>query len=155
MLVQPQRDKAAALRLLRKRLRRQGFVPTVIVTDKLRSYGAALREIGFSGLHEQGLRANNRPENSHQPLRRRERKMQGFKSAHSAQRFVSVHAAVYNTFNVQRSTAFDQPSGNCRCVGVRRINFGMMRQPRSHKLRPERQLSGHRFINVSMPCRVH
>ena len=102
ILVQPQRDKAAALRLLRKLLRRQGFVPTVIVTDKLRSYGAALREIGFSGLHEQGLRANNRAENSHQPLRRRERKMQGFKSIKSAQRFVSVHAAVYNTFNVQR-----------------------------------------------------
>jgi len=53
-------------------------------------------------LHEQGLRANNRAENSHQPLRRRERKMQGFKSTKSAQRFVSVHAAVYNTFNVQR-----------------------------------------------------
>ena len=91
ILVQPQRNKAAALRLLRKLLRRQGFVPTVIVTDKLRSYGAALREIGFSGLHEQGLRANNRAENSHQPLRRRERKMQGFKSAELAQRFVSVH----------------------------------------------------------------
>src|ERR1700674_4229260 len=100
ILVQPQRDKAAAARLLRKLLRRQGFVP--IITDKLRSYGAALREIGFSGLHEQGLRANNRAENSHQPLRRRERKMQGFKSIRSAQRFVSVHAAVYNTFNVQR-----------------------------------------------------
>jgi putative transposase len=55
-----------------------------------------------SGLHEQGLRANNGAENSHQPLRRRERKMQGFKSTKSAQRFVSVHAAVYNTFNVQR-----------------------------------------------------
>jgi hypothetical protein len=68
ILVQPQRDKAAALRLLRKLLRRHGFVPTVIVTDKLRSYGAALREIGFSGLHEQGLRANNRAENLHQPL---------------------------------------------------------------------------------------
>jgi len=63
ILVQPQRDKAAAVRLLRKLLRRQGFVPAVIVTDKLRSYGAALREIGFSGLHEQGLRANNRAEN--------------------------------------------------------------------------------------------
>src|ERR1700736_1606887 len=90
ILVQPRRDKAAALRLLRKLLRRQGFVPKAIVTDKLRSYGAALREIGFSGLHEQGLRANNRAENSHQPLRRRERKMQGFKSIKSAQRFVSV-----------------------------------------------------------------
>jgi putative transposase len=102
ILVQPQRAKAAAVRLLRKLLRRQGIVPTLIVTDKLRSYGAALREIGFSGSHEQGLRANNRAENSHQPLRRRERKMQGFKSAKSAQRFVSIHAAVYNTFNVQR-----------------------------------------------------
>jgi transposase-like protein len=90
------------LRLLRKLLRRQGFVPTVIVTDKLRSYGAALREIGFSGSHEQGLRANNRAENSHQPIRRRERKMQRFKSVKSAQRFVSIHAAVYNTFNGQR-----------------------------------------------------
>jgi hypothetical protein len=74
----------------------------LIVTDKLRSYGAALRELGFLGSHKQGLRANNRAENSHQPVRRRERKMQGFKSAKSAQRFVSVHAAVYNTFNVQR-----------------------------------------------------
>jgi transposase-like protein len=97
-----QRDKAAAMRLLRKLLRRQGFVPTTIVTDKLRSYGAVLRELGFSRLHEEGLRANNRAENSHQPVRRRERKMQGFKSAKSAQRFVSVHAAVYNIFNVQR-----------------------------------------------------
>jgi putative transposase len=106
ILVQPRRDKVAAMRLLRKLLRRQGFVPTVVVTDKLRSYGAALREIGFSRRHEQGLRANNRAENSHQAVRRRERKMQGFKSAKSAQRFVSVHAAVYN---IQCSTAFDQP----------------------------------------------
>ena len=98
------------MRLLRNLLRHQGFVPTVIVTDKLRSYKAALRELGFSGLHEQGLRANNRAENSHQPVRRRERKMQGFKSAKSAQRFVSVHAAVYNTFNVQRHDQQYDPS---------------------------------------------
>jgi putative transposase len=58
ILVQRQRDKAAAIRLLRKLLRRQGFVPTIIVTDKLRSYGAALRELGLSRLHEQRLRAN-------------------------------------------------------------------------------------------------
>src|ERR1700746_3172038 len=62
ILVQPRRDKAAAMRLLRKLLRRQGFVPTVVVTDKLISYGAALRELGFSRRHEQGLRANNRAE---------------------------------------------------------------------------------------------
>src|SRR5450631_2812324 len=102
MLVRPRRDKAAALKLVKKLLKRQGFAPTVIVTDKLGSYHAALQVIGFSGQHEQGLRANNRAENSHQPVRRRERKMQGFKSAASAQRFVSVHAAVYNVFNVQR-----------------------------------------------------
>jgi transposase-like protein len=102
VLIQSRRDKTAALRLFRKLLRRQGFVPTTIVTDKLGSYGAALRTLGFSGRHEQGLCANNRAENSHQPLRRRERKMQGFKSAKSAQHFGSMHAAVYNTFNVQR-----------------------------------------------------
>jgi transposase-like protein len=102
ILVQPRRDKAAALKLLRSLLRRHGFVPTAIVTDKLKSYRAAIREIGFAGEHEQGLRANNRAENSHQPMRRRERKMQGFKSVKSAQRFASAHAAVYNTFNVQR-----------------------------------------------------
>jgi transposase-like protein len=102
VLIQRRRDKAAALELLRKLFKKQGFAPAVIVTDKLGSYGAALRTIGFSGQHEQGLRANNRAENSHQPVRRRERKMGGFKSPKSAQRFASFHAAVYNTFNVQR-----------------------------------------------------
>ena len=64
--------------------------------------GAALRTIGFSVSTKQGLRANNRAENLHQPVRRRERKMGGFKITNPAQRFVSFHAAVYNTFNVQR-----------------------------------------------------
>src|SRR5262249_28064403 len=134
ILVQPRRDKAAALRLLRKLLRRQGFVPTVIVTDKLRSYGAALRELGFLGSHKQGLRANNRAENSHQPVRRRERKMQGFKSAKSTQRFVSVQAAVYNTFNVQRhlisrstqGCAHDRSPHRCRIAEIEADRFGAL-----------------------------
>ncbi|WP_238247144.1 DDE-type integrase/transposase/recombinase, partial [Methylobacterium iners] len=68
----------------------------------LRSYAAAHRQLGLSVRHEQGLRRNNRAENSHQPVRRRERKMQGFPSAGSAQRFLSMHAAVQNTFYLQR-----------------------------------------------------
>jgi putative transposase len=102
LLVQRRRDKAAAVKLLRKLLKKQGFAPDVLVTDKLRSYSAGKSEIGLSARHERGLRANNRPENSHQPTRRRERKMQGFKSPGSAQRFLSIHAAVQNTFNVPR-----------------------------------------------------
>ena len=72
LLVQRRRDKAAAVKLMRKLLKKQGFAPDVLVADKLRSYGAAKAEIGLSARHDQGLRANNRAENSHQPTRRRE-----------------------------------------------------------------------------------
>src|ERR1700730_7695022 len=102
LLVQRRRDKAAAVKLMRKLLQKQGFAPDVLLADKLRSYRAARSEIGLSARHEQGLRKNNRAENSHQPTRRRKRKMQRFKSPGSAQRFLSVHAAVHNTFNLQR-----------------------------------------------------
>jgi transposase-like protein len=102
MLVQRRRDKRAALRLMRKLLRKQGFAPKLLTTDKLGSYGAAFRHLGLTCHHEQGLRKNNRAENSHQAVRRRERKMQRFKSAGSAQRFLSIHAAVHNNFNLQR-----------------------------------------------------
>jgi transposase-like protein len=102
MLVQRRRDQHAALKLMRKLLRKQGFAPKLVVTDKLRSYGAAFRELHLTCRHDQGLHKNNRAENSHQVVRRRERKMQRFKSAASAQRFLSMHAAVHNTFNHQR-----------------------------------------------------
>jgi transposase-like protein len=102
MLVQRRRDKSAALRLMRKLLRKLGFAPKLLATDKLGSYGAAFRHLGLTCPHEQRLRKNNRAENSHQPVRRRERKMQRFKSAGSAQRFLSIHAAVHNNFNLQR-----------------------------------------------------
>ena len=101
-LVQPKRNKTAALILMRKLLKKQGYVPSSIVTDILPSYGPALREFGLSRRHETGWRKNNTAENSHQPVRRQERKMQRFKSAGSAQPFLSIHAAVYNHFNVQR-----------------------------------------------------
>jgi len=101
-LVQRRRDAKAARKLMKKLLKKQGFAPTRVVTDKLRSYPAAFRAIGLAAEHDRGLRANNRAENSHQPFRRRERKLQRFKSPGSAQRFLSIHAETYNTFYHRR-----------------------------------------------------
>ena len=103
VLVQKRRNKAAALKPLRKLLKNQGIRPEKIITDGLASYRAALTILGWVDRHRPGrLRDNDRAENSHLPIRRRERKMQRFKSQGHAQRFVATHGAVYNNFNVQR-----------------------------------------------------
>ena len=102
VLVQRRRNKAAALKLMRKLLKTQGTASSVVVTDRLGSYGAAFRALGLSARHVQGKRRNNRAESSHVPIRRRERKMQGFRSPGGAQRFLSSHATVYNLFNHYR-----------------------------------------------------
>ncbi|MDU8913855.1 IS6 family transposase [Aestuariicoccus sp. MJ-SS9] len=96
------RDRKAALRFLRKSMKRYGR-PAVIVTDKLRSYGAALRDIGMADRQETGRWLNNRAENSHLPFRRREQAMQRFRRMRSLQMFASVHASVFNHFNSERS----------------------------------------------------
>lgn len=96
------RDKKAALKFLKKTMRRYGR-PEAIVTDLLRSYGAAMKAIGAADLQETGRWLNNRAENSHLPFRRRERAMQRFRRMRSLQMFVAVHASVFNHFNSERS----------------------------------------------------
>ena len=105
ILVQSRRDTRAAKRLLRKLLMRQCRAPRVMVTDKLASYGAAKREAMPSVEHRMHKGLNNRAENSHQPTRRRERQMKGFKSAGQAQRFLSAHDGINNLFLLRRSNA--------------------------------------------------
>ena len=103
ILVQPKRDRFAAMRFFRKLLRANGRRrPRVIVTDKLRSYGAAKRVIMPGVAHRQHRYLNNRAENSHQPTRERERRMRRFKSAWHAQRFVEVHGIVASHFRPRR-----------------------------------------------------
>lgn len=99
---QSRRNTRAALKFMRKLLKKQGYAPDEIVTDKLGSYSAALRKLGLSHLHVTSGRLNNRAEVSHQPTRRRERRMGRFKSRGSMQRFLYVHDAIYNHFNIQR-----------------------------------------------------
>ncbi|MFO1173660.1 MAG: IS6 family transposase [Paracoccaceae bacterium] len=101
-LVTKSRDRRAALRFLRKSLRRHGR-PDVLVTDRLRSYGAALKDLGRSDDREMGRWANNRAENSHLPFRRRERAMLRFRRFRALQKFAAVHASVQNHFNQERS----------------------------------------------------
>jgi len=118
VLVQSKRNKRAALKLMRKLLKKYAFVPERLITDDLRSYSAAAHDLGIESRHGRGRWKNNRAENSHQPTRRRERKMQRFKSAGSAQKFLSSHAAVYNTFNVQRHLTSAQTHRTLRAVAM-------------------------------------
>ena len=99
--VTKKRDRKAALRSLKKAVKRYGR-PEVIVTDRLRSYRAAMKEIGNEARQATGRRLNNRAENSHQPFRRRERAMAKFRDVKTLQKFASVHASLHNHFNQDR-----------------------------------------------------
>ena len=99
--VTKRRDRKAALKSLRKTMKRHGCAH-IFVTDMLRSYGAAMKVIGNAGRQETGRWLNNRAENSHQPFRRRERAMLGFRHMRSLQKFVAVHTSVHNHFNQER-----------------------------------------------------
>jgi len=102
IVVQSRRNKKAAMRLLRKLLKNNGVKPQCIVTDRLGSYRAALKDLNMRHVHDVGGRKNNRAENSHLPIRRRERKSQKFRSIKAAQKQLSSYGQIYNLFNYQR-----------------------------------------------------
>src|SRR5688572_2741122 len=102
ILVQRRRDKQAAKKFFRKLLKGLSYVPRVVVTDKLKSYGAAKRETLPGVEHRQHRYLNNRAENSHQPTRQRERRMQRFKSPGHAQRFLSAYGPIAQHFRPRR-----------------------------------------------------
>ena len=96
------RDTASALKFLKNAMKRYGR-PQEVVTDRLRSYGAAMRELGNENRQITGRHENNRAENSHLPFRRRERAMARFRQMRSLQKFAAAHASVHNHFNHDRS----------------------------------------------------
>jgi putative transposase len=102
ILVTSRRDTRAATRFFRKLLKGLGYVPRVLITDKLRSYGAARRRVLRSVTHRQSKYLNNRAENSHQPTRQRERAMKRFTSARHAQRFLSAFSGISPHFRPRR-----------------------------------------------------
>ena len=118
------RDRKAALKFLKRMMKRYGQ-PRSIVTDRLRSYGAALKVIGIVERQECGRWLNNRAENSHQPFRRRERGMQRFRAVRTLQKFAAAHVSIHNHFNHDRHI-------NCRDI---------FKQNRSAALAEWRQLA--------------
>ena len=141
-----------------KLLKKYGFAPTRIVTDRLQSYPAAFRAMGLTAEHNRGLLANNRAENPHLPVRRRERKQQRFKSPGSAQRFLAIHAATYNAFYTNVICYADPTSRNfaqarsapgrrhlplygaCRRIEFPRLNTDNVTMPRWLRARLSRSV---------------
>ncbi len=120
VLVEARRDRRAATKLMRKLLKKRGFALRALVTEKLRAYAAAVRELSLTARHHRAKWKNNRIESAHVPIRRRERKMQRFRSPGSAQRFLSVHAAIYNTFDTRRRVTSANQHRERRKEAIRR-----------------------------------
>ena len=114
--VTKRRDRKAALKFIRKSMKRFGQ-PQIIVTDKLKSYGAAMKALGNAGRQETGRWLNNRAENSHLPFRRRERAMQRFRRIRSLQKFAAVHSSVHNHSHGERLVKGMQ-RGSSHCAAV-------------------------------------
>ena len=130
--VSKKRDRKTALKFLRKLMKRYPR-PDAIITDRLRSYRAALRELGGSGRHQAGRWRNNRAENSHLPFRRREHAMLRFRRIRSLQKFAAVHSSVYNHFNLRRPLCsrdhFQAQPRRCTCP-VASTRSGLIPCPR-------------------------
>ena len=151
VLVQSRRNAKAARRLMRKLLKAQGRTPRVMITDKLRSYDAAKRQVMPSVEHRSHKGLNNRAENSHQPIRRRERIMKRFKSTRQLQRFVSIHDPIANLFHFPRhalSSSDHRAYGrNAKLVFNARVQIdahstGLYRHPKHRRsLRKPRKMS--------------
>ncbi|MEJ2625630.1 MAG: IS6 family transposase [Pseudolabrys sp.] len=119
VLVQSRRNAKAAKRLMRKLLNAQGHAPRVMITDKLRSYDAARRDLVPGVEHRSHKGLDNRAENSHQPTRRRERIMKRFRSPRQLQRFVSVHDPIANLFHFPRNTLSSVDHRDLRAVAMK------------------------------------
>ena len=151
-IVQTRRDTKAARRLLTRLLKKQGRPPRRMITDKLGSYAAARRQIMPAIEHRSHKRLNNRAENSHVPLRKRERMMQGFRSPGGLQRFIAVFSAVRNIFVPPRSTARPlQPT----CTASTRWPIGRPSPASPLDPWPEAQFPsrGTPPVNVTSPCK--
>ena len=117
VVVTKKRDRKAALRFLKKAMRRHGS-PRAVVTDRLRSYRATMKISGIAGRQLTGRWPNNRAENSHQPFRRQERSMAKFRGTKSLQKFASIHSSIHNHFNQERHLQRRQDYKLSRCAAL-------------------------------------